>query len=1129
MLIDSFEDNVHGLIGTDFFMRYLAKLDYENFLFSFNVNNKQILTSIHSKYENYACIPARHEVIKCFHINTNEECVVIPDEICEGVFVAGMLVKSMSNRIPVRILNTRNQDVNIKNFTPKIVPLYYYDICQYNPVHKTVDRIDKLLNTVKLDHLEKSQKFSLQKICSKYSDVFHLKGETLTTTNIYKQKIHLQPNTSPVYVKPYRLPYSQKTELDKQIGKMLREKTIEEASSPWSAPILLVPKKADEQGNKTWRLVIDYRKTLNSNIQDDKFPLPCMSEILDSLSGAIYFSHLDLSQGYYQIELEKESRPCTAFVTDRGQFQMTRLPMGLKISPSSFSRAMSIALSGLTYSSCFVYLDDLIIFGNTLETHNSNLIKVLQRLRDVNLKLNPEKCDFLKKELLYLGHVISADGVCPDPQKVQGIQNYPVPKDEKEVKRFVASANFYRKSIKHFAQIVAPLNYLTRKGVHFQWTPECQEAFELLKQALVSPPVLQFPNFSEDNTFIVTSDASNKALGATLSNGDGSPVSYISRQLNKAEVNYPVIEKELLGIVFAVKSFRNYLFGRKFIIYTDHRPLVYLFGMNNPSSRLTKFRLLLEEYDFDVRYVKGSNNVVADALSRIETTSEELKQMANSVCNTMFVMTRQQAKNELKKQSFDSSVHERLDHPGVVELLKPQKNSCEAYCISELEFNNLSKNKKYDYCTSHIIFSEKENALKIKNSRSTFACSASLRELKNICIKYKVPEIYILKNNNNAQLINIIGRDPSELKMSNIKISIIKDVQKITNIEMRQIILNDFHILPSGGHTGINRMYNNIKKYYFWPSLHSDVNDFVKRCDHCQRFKHSRPNIEPMSITTTASSAFQKLFLDLVGPLPEDIYGNKYILTLQCELSKFVEGYPIQNKEAKTIAKSFVDNFILRYGIPETIVSDQGTELIATTLKEACKILQIKQLASTAYHHQTLGSLENTHKNLGAYLRIQTAEHPDSWSSWVQFWCFAFNNTVHTNTKYTPYELVFGKQCKLPSNIDTGTEPLYNFDNYPLELKYRLQKAWDDAKNNLVQSKIKRKKSHDSKVNAKTYKKGDQVLVKNETGNKLEQIFNGPYVVVEDKSPNLVILVGNKIKEIHKNRAKLYNNSTQNL
>ncbi|CAH2009008.1 unnamed protein product [Acanthoscelides obtectus] len=343
---------------------------------------------------------------------------------------------------------------------------------------------------------------------------------------------------------------------------------------------------------------------------------------------------------------------------------------------------------------------------------------------------------------------------------------------------------------------------------------------------------------------------------------------------------------------------------------------------------------------------------------------------------------------------------------------------------------------------------------------NALAFGASLKDLKEICEIIKIPEVIMLKNSKNKLFIEHILRDPNEMKDMNPKISKIRDVQKVENKEIRHIILNDFHILPTGGHAGMNRMYNIIKKFYFWNGLQRAVQDFVSKCDECQRYEHSRPYVEPMSITTTASSAFQK-----------------------CELTKFVECYPIKNKEATTVAGAFVENFILRFRIPQEIGSDKGTEFISTTLREICNILEVKQICSTAYHHQSL----------------------DRWRSWVQFWSFAFNTTVHTGTKYTPYELVFGKVCNLPSNIKRQVGLLYNLDSQPLELKFRLQQAQADAKNNLLISKNKRKKTYDLKINTISYKPVDILLIKNEGGTKMEAFSNGPYryVVIEDKAPNI--------------------------
>lgn len=240
---------------------------------------------------------------------------------------------------------------------------------------------------------------------------------------------------------------------------------------------------------KKWRVVIDYRK-LNNQIQDDKFPLPNIADILDSLSGAVYFTHLDLYQGFYQTKLNKNSRPYTAFTTGKNQYQMTRMPMGLKSSPNSFSRMMTIAMSGLNYDKCLIYQDDLVVYGRNLDSHNQNLMSVFDRLRNVKLKLNPTKCKFLQKEILYLGHIVSGNGILPDSEKTKVLENYPRPQSTDEIKRFVAFANYYCKFIPNFAETAIPLNKMCCKNVKYNWTDQCEYSFQKLKKALIQPTVL---------------------------------------------------------------------------------------------------------------------------------------------------------------------------------------------------------------------------------------------------------------------------------------------------------------------------------------------------------------------------------------------------------------------------------------------------------------------------------------------------------------------------------------------------------------------------------------------------------------------------------------------------------------
>jgi hypothetical protein len=1082
-LLDNLPCQTDGIIGLDFLRTNSANIDLSNNKLTMFTNGNVCVVQIHrnSEYGYYLTIPARSESIHFLPCTTENQYdrVIRHKQLSENIFLAGGIVRPNNGKIPVQILNSSDQDIRLPIFDIETDSLDDFELCTLNKTQTNVNRVKQLLPQLNLNHLNLEERKSIEIICAKFSDIFYLEGDTLTTTNIMSQSIALKPDIKPIYTKPYRLPQALKPEIDKQIKKMLREDIIEETNSEWSSPILLVPKKEDDKGNKKWRLVVDFRK-INDVIQDDKFPLPNITEILDALSGSIYFSHLDLNQGFYQVSLEPESRKITAFTTSTGQYHMKRLPMGLKISPSAFSRVMSVALSGLTYEKCFVYCDDVIIFGRNLDTHNKNLIKVFERFREVNLKLNPLKCDFLKKNILYLGHVVSSEGILPDPQKTKTLENYPVPKNADEVRRFVAFCNYYRKFITNFAEITLPLNKLCRKHVPFVWSNECEQAFAHLKTALITPPILQYPDFSNNNEFILQTDASGIAIASVLCNSDMRPVAYTSRPLNKAELNYPTIQKELLAIVWSVKYFRPYLYGRTFTIMTDHKPLLYLFGMKDPSSRLLKFRLTLEEFDFKIVYIRGKDNVIADALSRIIITSDDLKNINK---NVMTVMTRAQTR-KLKGLGKDTqgnpniSTDKRTDQPRVVEILRKPSDLTDLTFICDKDIYTIVKRNKITRGEKCFVFVPNEQQLYVNlKFQSHFTRDVFVNELKDFCEKNNIKKLCIVKNTNNASFIKDVSTEIySRKEWTGPQLLILEGVRKIIDSDEKTFILQDYHLLPTSGHAGVRRMVNNIKRKYFWPRLEDDVRNFVRKCSKCQIMKHSPAIKQPMVITTTAESALDKIYLDIVGPLDKDIDGNVYILTLQCELSKYVEAYAIPSKDTVTVAKAFVNNFILRYGIPKAISTDRGTEFMSLIMLEVCKLLHIDKQYSTAYHHQSLGALENSHKTLRNFLRIQCEENIDTWGQWLPFWCFAYNNTVHTSTSYAPFELVYGKQCVLPSRLNNNiVEPVYNIDNYVIELRYRIQLANKDAREKLILDKHKRKLSYDQNAKSIVYEKDSLV------------------------------------------------------
>ena len=505
-----------GILGRDFLIKNLCKIEYDTFTISMYIDDTEIILPMLTKlpHGDEINIPPRMQIIKAINLNLKEDSVILNEEIQEGIFVSNTIIPA-KGIAHVKFLNTRETSVTINNFTPKYKPLKEYHILQTKTFKDNKqNRYNRLLKELKLDFTDEHMEKSLLDIFKEYADIFHLSDDKLTVNNFYEQKIAID-NTNPTYIKNYRLPHAQMEEIEEQVKKLKNEDIIESSNSPYNSPLLIVPKKS-ENGDKKWRLVVDFRQ-LNKKIVDDKFPITRLDDILDNLGRAKYFSTLDLTSSFHQIKLHKESRPLTAFSTNKGHFQFKRLPFGLKISTNSFQRMLSVALAGLD-TEAFLYVDDIIIFGCSLKHHNTNLIKTFDRLRKYNLKINPQKCNFLKTEVTYLGHLITNEGIKTDPRKYDVIKKYPVPNTADEVKRFVAFCNYYRRFIPRFAEIAKPLNTLTKKDTIFNWSKECQEAFDQLKQKLIDPPILKYPNFEE--TFVVTTDASNFALGAVLSQGE---------------------------------------------------------------------------------------------------------------------------------------------------------------------------------------------------------------------------------------------------------------------------------------------------------------------------------------------------------------------------------------------------------------------------------------------------------------------------------------------------------------------------------------------------------------------------------------------------------------------------------
>lgn len=396
-----------------------------------------------------------------------------------------------------------------------------------------------------------------------------------------------------------------------EVSKMLEFGVIEPSDSPYSSPIVLVVKK-----DHTYRFCVDFR-ALNRITVFDAEPMPDVDAMFAKLSGHKYFSRLDLSKGYWQVPLTHSARPLTAFQTPLGLFQFTKMPFGLVTAPATFCRLMRDVLQNVSNVDNFI--DDILIFTDTFDHHMSVLSKVLQRLRSANLTARPTKCSLAYPKLECLGHIVGDNKLHPHPDKVKAIREANHPATKKQLRSFLGLVNFYRKFIPNFAQIALPLTDLTRKfsPSKLQWTEAQELAFQTLKSSITTSPILKLPDLSK--VFIVQTDASDRGLGAVLLQEEGDlklPVAYASRKLKTSEEHYSTIEKEYLGIIWSVQKFHRYLYGKEFILETDHHPLMYLNKTKLVNSRLMRWALLLQPYRFRIIAIRGKDNVGADYLSR---------------------------------------------------------------------------------------------------------------------------------------------------------------------------------------------------------------------------------------------------------------------------------------------------------------------------------------------------------------------------------------------------------------------------------------------------------------------------------------------------------------------------------
>jgi len=873
--------------------------------------------------------------------------------------------------------------------------------------------INEIIDELPTNIREQARKLFLDNI-----EVLALKTDDLGASKLYPHRINLISTAEPIKQRAYRISKAQAIALKEIIIQLINNNLIEPSNSSWSFPVVLVPKK-----NKDWRMCVDYRQLNNLTIKDS-YSLPLIDDILMLIGNNIQcLSTLDLFSGYHQIPMHPDDKDKTAFTTMYGNYNFRVMPFGLCNAPATFQREMNRIFLDLIGECMFVYIDDIIVFSKNTEEHIKHLKLVFEILYKNGLKVNFEKCTFFKTEVVLLGHILSTKGISPVPEKVKVIVNWLPPKNITQLKSFLGAIGYYRKFIEKFAQTAKPLFQLLKKDIPFFWSLECNLSFSELKLKLTVAPILVPPDYSKP--FIIRTDASREGLGGVLlqryEDDVEKPIYFESRSLSNSEENYCITDLEGKAVYHCVKKFKAYIVGSKYItiVYTDHKPLVSIFGKREPtSSRHLKWVTELSILNVKVMYQEGKKNVVADALSRMPT--EEIYNNNNKKMSNI-------SENSIKSNDADPVIPKQ---------------------IVNIVYNNED-------------ISDNINTLN------------------------KFREEFINKR--------IILVDGIEYYKQNDKLrKIIKDRE-----EQLQLI-EEAHAI---GHEGVYKTYNRLKRDFYWKSMKRDVKGYIKCCHRCQTRRPQILNKFPEDSPTPPGYPFSRVGLDLVGPLPETINKNKYIIVLVDYLTKWVEADPLQTAESDDVI-FFLKKTFSRHGIPEILVTDNGPQFTSDKTKAFLDLHDVYVHYISTYHPASNGEVENRNREICKYLRL-LGEKDHQWDETLYSALWALRTSKNEVTKYSSFELLYGRRDLQPFELSINIEKRNNLES---EEEYWLRKfithdRWirEAIRNIETANKLWADRRKQIKRMKGDFKPGDLVLVKVFNRRKLDPYFTGPLRIVKQE------------------------------
>lgn len=906
------------------------------------------------------------------------------------------------------------------------------------------DTLQDRIAEVDLTSLHEQDQVKVRTLLQSYHSVFSAHEGDLGCTQLISHEIPLVEET-PVRQRYRRIPPSQYEIVKAHINQLLESQVIRESSSPFASPVVLVKKK-----DGSLRMCVDYR-LLNSKTRKDAFPLPRIEETLDALSGARWFTTMDLASGYNQVPVAEKDKYKTAFCTPFGLFEWNRMPFGLCNAPSTFQRLMERIFGAQNYHSLLLYLDDVIIFSSTIDEHVQRLGAVLDRLKQEGLKAKLEKCHFLKEKVHYLGHVISGAGVATDPSKVEVVANWPQPQQVSELRSFLGFASYYRRFVVGFAKLAAPLHHLVaeftnkRRGrtqsrpLAEAWTEKCDRSFEELKARLVSTPVLAYADFSLP--FILEVDASYSGLGAVLSqeqHGKVRPIAYASRGLKASErnmSNYSSMKLEFLALKWAMaEKFREYLLGQKCIVFTDNNPLSYLTTAKLGATE-QRWVAQLSAFDFTIRYRPGRSNGNADALSR------QLPPPGPST--TLGVVA--------PGTVVPPSLQEFLAEPPTVQVIQAVTAVLPTHSPTDLQALQTSDPVIGQFQR----FWQRQRGPNAEERRS--ACK-SLLELSRQLTRVTEKEGVLYRR--------IHHPDGEEI------------LQLLLPERLRSEVLQALH--EHHGHQGVQRTLDLVRRRCYWPGMTRDIQQWCQVCERCSMAKDSGPAIRAPMGHLMAAQPNQIVALDFTVLEPCQ-NGLENVLIMTDIFSKYTQAIPTRDQRATTVARVLVQEWFFRFGVPSRIHSDQGRCFEGAVIKQLCALYGVEKSRTTPYHPSGNGQCERFNRTLHDLLRTLPTTRKRDWAACLPQVVYSYNTTPHQSTGESPYYLMFGREPQLPIDFLLGRveEPRPGqVHDWVVEHQARLRIAFDGARGRLEAAARKRKDHHDATVRTMPLQVGQQVLLR---------------------------------------------------